>query len=1365
MPVLESRIHPEGEAFQAQRQAMLDANANFGADTIAFDPVFFNTPQTINLATPLPDITDALTINGPGADMLTITAHKASRVLNVIVDTTITINDLTLTEGNGVGYGDSNSAGAIRNTGTMTLNRCVISNSSVTNTGGAIVTSKALTMNDCYVFGNTATYAGGVYNFLYSALTITRSTFAQNKSTADISAGAVESTYGPLIVKSSTFSGNSSTGTQGGAGAIICGATASLTSCTITNNLASGPNSAGGVKKISGNLTVQNCIIAANQNPNTEPDVFHFEGGSFTSGGFNLIGNVGIVAGFNQPTDQIGKDPQLAPLGMYGGFAPTHTFLNTSSPAIDKGNSFGEPTEQRRFQRTVDLPAVSNATGGDGTDIGAIESRILTVTKVEDTNDGVCDGDCSLREAISVASASDQIQFASPFFNTPRTITLANPGLGSELVINKSVQINGPGADKLTISGEGLTRVLYVTAAGNGNIANVTLNHGNGSSSYSQGFGGCVLNEGTLSLTNSVVKNSTSNIDGGGIYSVQGTLILTGCTVTNNLAYGDNVGGGIASFGTLRAYNSTISGNRVLNDGAGGLWSSGIVELTNCTITDNSVGESITNVVRSAKGVENHYGQFTARNTIIAGNRGDASIPDVYEGYAGIIGSLGYNLIGNVGTDTRFTQTGDQTGTGSAVLDPKLGPLQMNGGPTPTHALLPNSPALDQGNSFGLTTDQRNQPRPTLIAGLSPAIGGDRSDIGAFEAQLADLKHLVFSVQPNDTVANGVISPAVKVQLLDSNNNLVNSNADVTLAVGANPGSGTLGGTVTVAAVNGTATFNTLSLNKSGSGYTLSASSPNFLGASSSPFNITCPTITVKPDTGAIAAGTVGRAYSQQFSQTGIAGVVTWSINPAIPGLSIDATGKLSGTPTAINNYSFTVQATDANGCSGSTNYTLVIGCPAIDLTPTTLPSGAYNSPYPPTTLTPTSGTAPYQFTVTGLPSGMGFNTTSTSVTISGTPAQLGSFTVVVKASDGYSCNNGSNGRSYSLVVNPATTILTWNNPADIVYGIPLSTAQLNATANVPGNFSYTPALGALLNAGSGKTLSVTFTPNDTVNYVTTTKTVFLNVLKAPLTVTPNNVWRNLNEANPPLTGTIGGLVNGDVITASYSTAAAMNSAAGTYPITATLNDPGLRLGNYQVTSNIGTLTIVNNCGITINPATFAPATLAVSYAQPLTVSPAGASTFSLLAGALPTGLQLVNTAGNFTLQGTPIAPGTYNFTIKAQPSGSTCYAVRNYTMTIAPSVVPVVNCMTYNANGSITVWYGYTNTTGSVVTIPISYDNYFSPWQMNMGQVVTFQVGTVTKAFSVTYANVYSFVGWSVKGPDGVIRMATPTVLSPTCP
>src|SRR5207244_2482307 len=92
--------------------------------------------------------------------------------------------------------------------------------------------------------------------------------------------------------------------------------------------------------------------------------------------------------------------------------------------------------------------------------------------------------------------------------------------------------------------------------------------------------------------------------------------------------------------------------------------------------------------------------------------------------------------------------------------------------------------------------------------------------------------------------------------------------------------------------------------------------------------------------------------------------------------------------------------------------------------------------------------------------------------------------------------HDGSTGNAMFTIAK-ATPTITWNDPADIVYGTALSATQLNATANVAGTFNYTPANGTILNAGAAQPLLASFTPTDAANYNSTSKNVQINVLKA----------------------------------------------------------------------------------------------------------------------------------------------------------------------------------------------------------------------------------------------------------------------------
>ena len=142
----------------------------------------------------------------------------------------------------------------------------------------------------------------------------------------------------------------------------------------------------------------------------------------------------------------------------------------------------------------------------------------------------------------------------------------------------------------------------------------------------------------------------------------------------------------------------------------------------------------------------------------------------------------------------------------------------------------------------------------------------------------------------------------------------------------------------------------------------------------------------------------------------------------------------------------------------------------------------------------------PKNATVSTTPSGLTVNLTYNGGATA--PTVAGSYAVVGTVSD----SNYTGSASGTLVIAKATPTVAWSAPADITYGTALSAMQLNATANVPGSFVYTPAVGTVLNAGAGQLLNVTFTPTDTTNYTTASAATLINVnpaAQAPLTLSP----------------------------------------------------------------------------------------------------------------------------------------------------------------------------------------------------------------------------------------------------------------------
>lgn len=208
---------------------------------------------------------------------------------------------------------------------------------------------------------------------------------------------------------------------------------------------------------------------------------------------------------------------------------------------------------------------------------------------------------------------------------------------------------------------------------------------------------------------------------------------------------------------------------------------------------------------------------------------------------------------------------------------------------------------------------------------------------------------------------------------------------------------------------------------------------------------------------------------------------------------------------------------------------------------------------------------------------------------------------------------------------------------------------------------------------------------------------------------------------------------------------------AGSYTVTVAATDncsaPIMRTFTLTVTANA--------CGITINPEALPQPYIDVPYLNILSASPLGNHTFSVTAGELPPGLQLVSVLGITTIAGLPTAPGTYSFTIRATRRGTTCEATRSYMLTIPATVAPILECIQRNANRTYTARFGYENSTGAAVTIPVGADNYFAPGNINRGQTTVFQPGRVTNAFSVTFAPGTSsnLAIWFLRGPDNVLR------------
>lgn len=207
-----------------------------------------------------------------------------------------------------------------------------------------------------------------------------------------------------------------------------------------------------------------------------------------------------------------------------------------------------------------------------------------------------------------------------------------------------------------------------------------------------------------------------------------GSVELTSSTITlNECGAGGNGSGGESFSGTAAAPGGDAG------DGGGVANSAG----TNAIVVRNTlIAQNLPNLGGApATNMTYEIELGTGQPINVETNIGNPGAETIGFDLAGAFISDGFNLIGMSDGSSGFINgvNADQAGTEASLIDPLLGPLQMNGGFTPTHALLWGSPAIDQGKCFAIRRDQRGLYRPYVFSSISKPPGGDGSDIGAFE--------------------------------------------------------------------------------------------------------------------------------------------------------------------------------------------------------------------------------------------------------------------------------------------------------------------------------------------------------------------------------------------------------------------------------------------------------------------------------------------------------------------------------------------------------------------------------------------------------------------------------------------------------
>ncbi len=440
---------------------------------------------------------------------------------------------------------------------------------------------------------------------------------------------------------------------------------------------------------------------------------------------------------------------------------------------------------------SIEVAATFEVNHGNLLDFSVTPAALYTVTKTADTNDGTCDSDCSLREAIAASNVTpgavlipagtykltiaDASQFLNEYNNATGSLDALH-GMG----------IYGAGMQQTIIDANNLGRALDLDPVSSGTnhanfvIGDLTITHGHAvptyTSSYggggvllwsnsdyfglervavtsnqddSQGGGGLKINSpGTI--RDSVVNDNVATVYGGGGLSAETNseryMEISGSTFSGNSVTDPAAGhgGGIDAFATLRISNSTISGNHAIGNGGGiNLYGSGSsLHVASSTVVLNTAqtnpshsgggggGLSLDTDLADPNSIVDSIIAYntTANSTdpqdclIFTDN--SASLTSSYNHVATVVGTSDFGI-----EPCQFTDPSNVTGTDPGVSHV----LANNGGLTPTHALLSNSPAQDSGDPAGCS-DASGAPLDYDQRGAGfPRISNGRCDKGAFE--------------------------------------------------------------------------------------------------------------------------------------------------------------------------------------------------------------------------------------------------------------------------------------------------------------------------------------------------------------------------------------------------------------------------------------------------------------------------------------------------------------------------------------------------------------------------------------------------------------------------------------------------------
>ncbi len=1077
---------------------------------------------------------------------------------------TLTLADCT------VANGSAEIGGGLYNAGKATLADCTISDNIATGSSGGgqgggvangpLQSNAVLILSNSTLMGNTAKLGGGgLYN--NGTATLTASTiagnFANQAGSLLASDGGGVNNDGTVTLVACTVSGNTTTADGGG----VYNGGLGANKATLNDTIVAGNTGVG---------TGASDIAISGNNGVPVVGSYNLIGPGGTGGLVNgTNGNIVLTSltnlGLTSLGDFGGPTETMALLSTSAGIAAGSQPLEVDSQghpllADQRGMPFDKPAPDIGAYQSVTVPLVVAATGDNASaPPGKLDLRAaVNLADMESAATTITFDTTVFASAQSITLTAGQLELS----NTGGLMTITGPSAGVSVSgdrasrvfqVDRSVKATISGltiTDGLTSKNQGGSYAGY--GAGLLNRGTVSLTNCTISANFASYDGGGLDSvNGTINLSNCSISGNTAS-SGSGLL-IDGPANLTDCTVNGNASGGlENAGPSV-----LTMTSCTIDGNSEF-----GLDNYGTVVMIACSVT----GNSDFGLANYGNGSTN--GSIALTDTIVAGNQLNGVPTDIGgTDPAGVTGSN--NLVGTGGSGGLLAANNilNVAAPGLAVLGRYGGPTQtvalLPGSPAIGAGVAVTGVTTDQRG------DPLDSPKPDIGAfqtgGFSiTAVAGSTPQSAVPGAAFAN--PLAVSVTANragEPVAGGLVSFSAPTSgasaSLSSTSATIDSGGVAQVDATANSTSGSYSVTATTAGaaapvefaltnliqphysdlINQTVTYGTSSATFAGRlGYgrqapqgedvavTLDGVTQQAVIDANGDFSTTFADVAGLSVSGSPYTITYSYAGDATFAPASATSILTvtqatptiaWAdpadivYGTALSGTQLDATASVPGTFTYTPASGTVLKAGSGQTLSvsfaptDSADFTTATATSSINVTRAT-PTIAWADPADivyGTALSSAQLDATASSTLGSVSGTFTYSPAAGSVLKAGS-GQILSVSFAPTDSADFTTATGTS----TINVNKATPTISWSDPADIVYGTALSGTQLDATASVPGTFTYTPAAGVILNAGSGQALSVSFAPTDSTDFTTATETSTINVNKA----TPTISWSNPAE-------------------------------------------------------------------------------------------------------------------------------------------------------------------------------------------------------------------------------------------------------------